>query len=128
MRAPKRHRPPRRQRSDPPTGIELDKLAARASYVGSPEHKTYPSFAGPARLRADASKCDPRLGDRAELTGWLREAIAGGQVGAPWEGDFPRYVWHRKDNTVYEGRLVNSELGQYKGYPLQPAEWPGWLT
>lgn len=46
------------------------------------------------RPRADATKCDPALhGDFARLTAWLRRAVADGRVGAPWEGDFPRYVW-----------------------------------
>jgi hypothetical protein len=26
--------------------------------------------------------------------------------------------------VVYEGRLVNQELGQYKGYPLEASEEP----
>jgi hypothetical protein len=26
--------------------------------------------------------------------------------------------------VIYEARLVNQELGQYKGYPLDPDEWP----
>ncbi len=92
--------------------------------MGSPEHKTYPSFAGPPQPRADASKCDSKLADQTELTTWLREAMGAGNVGTPWEGDFPRYVWSRRGDVVYEGRLVNQELGQYKGYPLELDQWP----
>jgi len=103
-------------------------LAGRVSYVGSGEHKTYPSFAGPPRPRADASKCDPRLGDQAKLTGWLSRAVSAGHVGAPWEGDFPRYAWYEHENVVYEARLINRELGQYKGYPLLPEERPAALS
>lgn len=47
-----------------------------------------------------------------------------GAVGAPWEGDFPRYVWRREGDVVYEARLINREIGEYKGYPLQRDEWP----
>lgn len=111
-----------------PEGVSLDALAARASYVGSSEHKSFPSFAGPPRLRADASKCDPAFTDADEITGWLRTAIQAGRIGAPWEGDFPRYVWHRLNEVTYEARLVNQELGQYKGYPLQPSELPEGLS
>lgn len=124
MRAPQRRRPLRRAVVAPPPGTVLSELAQRASYVGSSEHKSYPSFAGPPKLRADASKCDPQLGDAAELTGWLRTSIAAGRIGAPWEGDFPRYVWHPRGEVVYEARLVNQELGQYKGYPLKTDELP----
>jgi hypothetical protein len=104
--------------------VDLGNLSSDASYVGSPEHKTYPSFAGPPHARADASKCDPKLADQTELTAWLRQAMRAGNVGAPWEGRYPRYVWYRHGDVVYEGRLVNRELGQYKGYPLDTEEWP----
>lgn len=108
----------------PPLGTSLPELASRAEYVGSSEHKSYPSFAGPPKLRADASKCDPSLADGSEITGWLRASINRGNVGAPWEGDFPRYVWRDDEGGLYEARLVNSELGQYTGYPLEPDEKP----
>jgi hypothetical protein len=106
----------------------LQNLAERSSYVGSSEHKSCPSFAGAPRLRADASKCDPKFTDPVELTSWLREAIVSGSVGEPWEGDFPRYVWTRREGVVYEARLVNQELGQYKGYPLHRGEEPEGLA
>jgi hypothetical protein len=127
MRASRRHRPQRRAIAQVPAGTDLGALSQRASYVGSPEHKSFQSFAGPARLRADASKCDPSLADAEELTAWLRDAIRLGQVSALWEGDFPRYVWCRQEGTAYEGRLLNQELGHYKGYPLEPGEEPGGL-
>ena len=56
MRAPRRHRPRKRVMQVPPD-VELDCLADQVTYVGSPEHKGIPSFAGPPRLRADASCC-----------------------------------------------------------------------
>lgn len=102
----------------------MPKLASTASYVGSVEHKTQPSFAGPPAPRPDASKCDPQLGNQDTLTSWLREALEDGNIGAPWEGDYPRYVWHKVGDIVYEGRLVNQEQGQYKGYALRADEWP----
>jgi hypothetical protein len=108
--------------------VSLADLADRVSYVGSSEHKSYPSFAGLPKLRADASKCDPSFADPDELTKWLRTSIAAGRIGAPWEGDFPRYVWYPHDEVMYEARLVNQELGQYKGYPLQADEWPEGLS
>lgn len=124
VRAPKRRRPQRRTICPAPPGVSLAKVAADVRYVGSPEHKVHPSFAGPPRPRADATKCDPSLADPGALTGWIREAILKKNFGEPWEGDFPRYVWHQVDGTVYEGRLVNQELGEYKGWPLEPGEWP----
>lgn len=55
---------------------------------------------------------------------WVRSAVRDGTTGAPWEGEFPRYVWYRHGNTVYEGRLVNRVTGEYKGYLLDQLEWP----
>ncbi|MEA2462456.1 MAG: hypothetical protein QOJ98_203 [Acidobacteriota bacterium] len=99
-------------------------VANKSSYVGSPEHKDAPSFAGQPRPRADASICDQRLNNAADVTLWLKEAIQKRAFGSYWEGLFPRYVWYKDGETMYEGRLINRELGQYKGYPLERNEWP----
>ncbi|WP_300609664.1 hypothetical protein [Trebonia sp.] len=122
VRATKRKHPLRRRIVAPPPGVDLAAVAERTSYVGSTEHKKFPSFAGPFNPRADASKCDPKLADREELTRWLREAISIGNTGELWEGDFPRYVWCQHGGVIYEGRLSNPGLGEYKGYPLEADE------
>jgi hypothetical protein len=127
VRAPKRRRPMRRDRAEVPSDVDLASIAARASYEGSPEHKRYPSAAGPPKLRSDATPCPPDLKDHALLTGWLQEAIGSGQVGTPWEGDFPRYAWLRRGSRCFEARLSNREAGTYKGYPMKPDEVPEWL-
>lgn len=111
----------RRVRVSYPTA-KLTAAADQAAYVGSGEHKTYPSSAGRPVRRLDASKCDPRdHGDFSQLTEWLRNAIRSGSVG-DWEGGFPRYVWTLRNGHYYEARLTNSVLGQYKGYPLTEDE------
>ena len=123
MRTPSRR--PRRRELLGPSPVDLVALAGRVSYVGSAEHKTYPSAAGAPSPRADATKCDPLLHGRfQELTDWLRRAVAAGAVGSLWDGAFPRYVWVRVGGTWYEGRLVNREQGTYKGYPIDQSELP----
>ena len=123
MRATRRKRPRRRVISVP-ANTDLERLADRVAYEGSPEHKDVPSFAGPPRLRADASCCPRHIRDRELVTEWLQSAIRRGATGGPWEGGFPRYVWYENDGTVFEGRLVNQGNGAYKGYPLYEDEWP----
>ena len=119
----------RRDKVEPPAGVDLAELALRATYTGSPEHKDIPSPAGQPRRRSDATLCPRDLSDPAAVTQWLREAIAAGQVGAPWpEGvEFPRYAWIRTDLGCFEARLTNQVSGQYKGYLLEPDEAPLWL-
>jgi len=58
------------------------------------------------------------------LNQWLREAIEKGCCTVFLDDTFPRYVWYKDGDTVYEGRLVNHSSGEYKGYPLRPEEWP----
>jgi hypothetical protein len=114
------------RRVSPPQGdINIEEIAGRVTYVGSPEHKEGPSFAGRASPRRDASICDKQLSQDLELvTRWLRTAIRSGAIGGLWEGDFPRYAWYKEGDVVYEARLVNRERGEYKGYPLNRTEWP----
>ena len=33
-------------------------------------------------------------------------------------------MWYKHGETVFEGRLVNRETGEYKGFPLHRDEWP----
>lgn len=105
--------------------IDLSEVANRCSYVGSPEHKSSPSFAGAPKLRhADATKCDPALsGADAQITQWLQSAVTSAQTGA-WERGFPKYVWYRSGGQCYEARLTNAEKGDYKGYALTDDECP----
>jgi len=125
MRAPRRKRPLPRTIAPPPDGANIDDIASRVSYVGSPEHKSGPSFAGQPKPRADATICDSSLnGRQADINVWLRNGIELQCFGYPWEGDFPRYVWSKVEEKVYEARLVNRQLGQYKGWELSVEEWP----
>jgi hypothetical protein len=82
--------------------------------------------AGPGNLRSDATAC-PRGLDFDKVGQWLKEAVGAGHVSAVLDGDFPRYAWKRVEDQIYEARLSNAGLGQYKGYPIEAHEAPGWL-
>jgi hypothetical protein len=130
MRAPRRKRPlPRKISGILPADVDLNAIATRVAYVGSPEHKAYPSSAGGPFPRPDASKCDPSFrGRESMLTEWIRHGIRSQYVSGPWDNGLPRYVWYLDESggvrTVYEARLMNQGNGEYKGYPLNPDEWP----
>jgi hypothetical protein len=131
MRTSVRHHRPRHRRIQPwpQTAPPLEVVAARCRYVGSPEHKAYPSPAGPPALRSDAARCPAQLvgehlADGCEgLTPHLRDAILLGAVGEEI-GGYPKYVWVVLDGDVYEARHINGPIGDYKGYRLEPAEYP----
>lgn len=127
MRTPNRHRPRKLDQFMPTRGTDLAALSEKVTYVISPEHKDYLTSAGPGRLRSDASAC-PRGLDFDDVVQWLRAAVREGSLSAQVEGDFPRYAWRRVEGQVYEARLSNSGLGQYKGYPIQDDEAPSWLS
>lgn len=127
MRAPKRRRPRRDQRWQAGGPAELAVLSSKVSYIISPEHKDYLTAAGPAKLRSDATPC-PRGLKLGDVETWLKEAVAKGDISADCSGEFPRYAWVRIDGRVYEARLSNAGLGQYKGYPVHSYEAPAWLT
>ena len=125
MRAHRRRRPQRRAIASAPPGADVEAAANGAEYVGSAEHKSYPSPAGPPRLRHnDATRCPPELRDFDRLTGWLREAITRGQVDGTWEDGFPRYVWHVEAGECWEARHTRAGPGQYKAYRLEADQWP----
>jgi hypothetical protein len=99
------------------TILQREHAATVASYTGSPEHKL-------PHARSDATLCPSDLGNQEELTLWLRNAITRGNAGGFMEGPFPRYVWYRDGDRLFEGRLTNRVLGEYKGYPISPDEGP----
>lgn len=125
MKRPERKRVQRHQRTAPPQGVDLAAVADEVRYVGSPEHKTTPSFAGHPAPRSDASLCDPDLANQRDLVqSWLRDALRRGDCGGIWEGRFPRYVWRKTHEEAHEARLTNSSTGEYKGYPIALDECP----
>ena len=125
MRRPSRQRdnPKARRVVPPPDGVDLVEVAESCRYVGSEYHKIGRSFAGTSgRRRPDASICPRDLNWRQDLVErWLRDAVKAGRVGA-WERGFPRYVWHREGEVVFEAKQGAPGSGEYHGYPLTPEQ------
>lgn len=119
-----RHRRTRPRRIAPWSGDESPgNTASRARYLGSPEHKSYPSPAGPPALRSDATPCDPKI-ELDDINAALQEAIRRCCTGERFEQGFPRYAWGWLGEDIYEARHINGPAGTYKGYRLNEAEYP----
>ena len=102
----------------PPDGVDVSAVAASCRYVGSPYHAHGPS----RHRRPDASLCPADLSrDHCRVEGWLRAGVRAGRTGV-WEGGFPKYVWHRHEDAVFEARQGAPGSGEYHGYPLQPEQ------
>jgi hypothetical protein len=103
----------------------LEKLATSVKYIGSPEHKKAPSFAGRFAPRADAEICNTSLHGKQDLIkNWLQEAIKAAHFSKIMENGFPRHIWAVIDNQHYEARLTNQGNGSYKGYPISQDKCP----
>ena len=124
--ARKRHHRAKHEVITPWPGGHLspDEISHRVVYVGSPEHKDYPSTAGPPALRSDAARCEPRLTSFDQITLALQEAIRRQCIGAHFDGDFPRHVWGWLGGRLYEARLINQVQGWYKAWPIEDVERP----
>lgn len=103
-----------------------EEVACKVQYIGSAEHKSYPSKAGSPAFRSDASRCDPRYKDKEEdITEALKKAIRNRAVCSTFEDGFPKYVWGFLDEDLYEVRHINGPVGTYKAYKLEDRiDWP----
>ncbi len=118
----KRNNPKHRAIGKGPPGTNIAIVAKSASYAGSVNHKDLPSFAGsPPRPRPDASICPRHLAHKLPMIQqWLADGLNRGHFSGVWDNGFPRYVWHREAEVVFEARHIGR--GRYKGYPLEPDE------
>lgn len=118
------------------TESQREDLALQARYVGSAEHKIQRWWGGkPAgrqlpggkvgRMRKRVTTICPLSSaeDRSRATEWVRRAILAGQYKFV-EADkrFPKKIWFEADGNVWFGFCVNSEAGDYKGWPIDESE------
>jgi hypothetical protein len=128
--------PAQQPQKGPSTDAECKALAARASYVGSKEHKdqrwwgglpgVYYDKEGKARRfkRQKTTVCPlVRQEDQQLATGWVRAAIERQQFEfLEGDQDFPKYVWYEVQGQGWFGSCINSVAGEYKGWPMEEGE------
>jgi len=121
LRRPKRDAPPflgkpLRADTDPPMQ-RLEEAAEKATYDPSPYHCPGPKGQPPKRRAKPASRC-PRAWSEQEIIGAIRNALREGHVSPSWDGEFPRYAYHRDGSFLYAARGCAG--GVYHAYALEP--------
>lgn len=129
-------RPAQRPSNPELTATQRVQLANAACYKGSGEHKTEGWWGGLPRGRQLPGGRVGRRGrqktticplttkaDRERATDWIRRAIIAGQYRF-FQADkrFPKKLWFEADGTIWCGFCLNSEAGQYKGWPISTEE------
>lgn len=109
---------------DPPLARDqLNALADRVRYVGSPYHKKNWGDFGltpPTQPRPDKTLCDgARIVEVAVAQRWLQDGARRGLISDDPDNDFPKYIWTvTDDGIVLEARSSGGRAGEYHGYPL----------
>lgn len=118
----RRNRPRVREVLPPPPDIDLDAVANKCRYVGSPYHRTIRvKGRTPPQNRPGKTPCPTDLQKNQGLIGeWLRDAIRRGNFGEFIRGGGPRVVWHEEDGRLFEARNSGPGSCEYHGYPLAP--------
>jgi hypothetical protein len=128
---PRRTVNPKRRLRPPPHSEEerlnLEALAAAASYGGNPEHKRNPGDFGlnpPAQPRQGKSLCDyAEVFTRAEALSLVKDGLRFGLVSIQMRNGWPQNVWAVAPNGVpVEAMLENPTTGTYHGYPMSPID------
>ena len=117
----RRDRPRIRKVLPPPAEIDLEAVAEKCRYVGSPYHRTI-RIGGvpPRRNKPGKTSCPKNLQQNQSLVQrWLQEAIRRGNFGKFDQG-LPRVVWHEEDGKLFEARSSGRGSCEYHGYPLAP--------
>ena len=108
----------RREIGSRTSGEITDRVARGARYVGSAEHKAYPSTAGPPALRSDATPCDPNL-SFDDIRAALVEGIRRGCVSTVMEQGFPKVCL-----GMAQGRSLRGAAHQRPGRNVQRLQAP----
>ncbi len=117
----RRDKPRVRKVLPPPPDVDLDAVAKKCRYVGSPYHRTI-QIKGRRRPenRPGKTPCPMDLQkNQARVEEWLRNAIRRGNFGKFDQG-FPRVVWHEEDGRLLEARQSGRGSCEYLGFPLGP--------
>ncbi len=118
----RKSRNPKRSLHSAVAQLDLDHLAERVRYGGSPQHKRNPGDFGlvpPADPRQDKTLCDEvNIFSREEAQRLLSLGVRRGLVSRQLRNGWPQNVWVVADGVPMEAELENEVLGSYHGYPM----------
>jgi hypothetical protein len=120
-----RGRVPPRLLKDLPSAKALRVMAARAKYLGSPEHKAAKWEGIHPMGNPHSSKCPTSIETLAEATSMLQAAIKVGNVGETFQDEMPKYVWYKGSRGTFQARLTDRphfESGKLAGYKAWPVD------
>lgn len=109
---------------------DLAALAETVKYVGSPYHRQRGAPMGGSVERAwpAANKCPLKWTFEAANRA-LKEGVRMGYISMETSNGFPRRIWYKDGDVLYEARLSNAANGEYHAYPFSSRrEWPKALT
>jgi hypothetical protein len=115
------------KRVDPnPDPSKIRIAAESAVYAASDYHCPAARGQPPKRRVRYASICPKRWSAHA-ATNALRQALSKGQVSEAWEDGFPRYVWTKDGEVIYEARHTRGPTGTFHAYPIEKYQIPDGL-
>ncbi|MCY4654317.1 MAG: hypothetical protein OXC95_14280 [Dehalococcoidia bacterium] len=102
---------------------ELEGLADRINYSGSPYHKRNPGDFGltpSAQPRPDKTLCDPvGIFTKSEALRLLKTGVSKGLISVQARDGLPQNIWAVTQNGhPLEAQLGSSATGDYHGYPM----------
>ena len=117
----------KRKIKNPEDGTDLEALAERVRYTGSPAHKKNPgdfNLSPPAEPRDDKTLCDSSgIFQRKQALRLLRSGVSRGLISKQTRSGFPQNIWAVTDEGMpLEAELENKGQGTYHGYPVPMAD------
>lgn len=116
------------KRVHPAPDAEMLSRAASASVYGASRYHCRGPKGEPVIIRVEPTSLCPRQWSDQEATRALRDAIRNGAVCEVWEDGFPRHVWHRDGDVLYEARHTRGPIGSFHAYPIESLQAPKGLA